>query len=351
MKCPICGCMESKKLMKINCGNLDGSALYRYAKIVICKVCEHTYNNLTQSDLAGLMFYYDEEYSIKNLKSGDVGDRPGSSNKLSLKRYEKVFEMIAPYLDERSKILDVGCATGGFLEYLEDKGYDNIYGIERIKRYVKKANKKNILLGDINDIPFEDNSFDVLILDQVIEHLFDLHKAVEEIQRVLTHDGIVCISVPCETKYRDVEIFYNYFYLLREHIQHFNPKSLLLLMKDFQIADFGIYSIDMLSETFKFPNMTYVFRNTDKPKKITYCYGIGREFLYLYENTKLRLKNLVLIDDVICGSYVDGMRIHESSVLKFTNEDDELIITAIAHKSKLKDKAIEKGYKGEIIDV
>ena len=97
------------------------------------------------------------------------------------------------------------------------------------------------------------------------------------------------------------------------------------------------------------PNLSVLL----KVSSVAYCWGIGREFMYLYPNTRLKNMHLILVDDTPEKQKrtFKGMRIHGSNVLKTATEYSFLIITAEVHKLKLINKAIRLGYKGDIIDV
>lgn len=88
-------------------------------------------------------------------------------------------------------ILDAGCGEGVLVEKYKNKGF-NITGLDLNveNAFVKK--------GDILNMPFDDNSFDIIFFLDVIEHLsvFDQPKALLELKRVLKDDGKLIISIP-----------------------------------------------------------------------------------------------------------------------------------------------------------
>lgn len=63
---------------------------------------------------------------------------------------------------------------------------------------------------DIQDIPFQDNTFDIVMCNHVMEHIPDEHKAITEVYRVLKKDGWAILQVPIntafETTYEDPAI-------------------------------------------------------------------------------------------------------------------------------------------------
>jgi len=211
--------------------------------------------------------------------------------------------------------------------------------------YRKSSRTLNVGINDAYSIPFEDNSFDVVILDQVLEHLTNLKLAMKEIKRVLDKGGLCYINVPDAERYNDI-----YFYIMREHVQHFKIINFYVLAQanGFELINYEKTEIDMVG-TLKLPNLSVTLKLSGK----VYCWGIGREFMYLYPNTRLKYLDLVLVDDTPekQKQTFKGKKIHGSDILREASEDSFLIITASMHKELLMKKAIEIGYKGEIINV
>lgn len=76
---------------------------------------------------------------------------------------------------------------------------------------------------DMKNLPYENESFDFVITDQVIEHIDDVQKAIQESKRVLKKGGIV-IHTTC---------FINYFHPLPIDLWRFSPDALRYLFRDF----------------------------------------------------------------------------------------------------------------------
>ncbi|MEA1909449.1 MAG: class I SAM-dependent methyltransferase, partial [Patescibacteria group bacterium] len=178
MSCPICGSSKSKQLLRLNCGNFDQSILYRFVRIGVCLQCGHIYNQLSVQEMVDLIKYYETEYAQINIKSGDKsGDRPGSNSPNALNRYARLYDLINSYANKTDGVLDVGCAAGGFLDFLQKRGFKRRYGIDIIKTYVRQAQSKKahyIKYGRVESLPFADNSMELLVMDQVLEHVVNL---------------------------------------------------------------------------------------------------------------------------------------------------------------------------------
>lgn len=100
-------------------------------------------------------------------------------------------------------ILDVGCGDGFYLHLLcalFPKA--NIIGIDKDKNALRSASinlkDKNLKLkhGDIYNLNFANNSFDIVLASEILEHLIDDFKGLKEIHRVLRPGGLLLTSVP-----------------------------------------------------------------------------------------------------------------------------------------------------------
>lgn len=107
---------------------------------------------------------------------------------------------ILDFLDknEGAKILDLGCNDGSWTLCLAQKiGSRNIYGLDIVDEKLAIASKSgvNAKKCDLNArFPFEDNYFDVIHANQVIEHIAMLDNFVSEIKRILKPGGYVVMS-------------------------------------------------------------------------------------------------------------------------------------------------------------
>lgn len=98
------------------------------------------------------------------------------------------------------KILDVGCASGWFLSKLwEEYPKASYAGVDVHKKaidYGKKRYKNlKLICADAHSLPFPNESFDVVICTEVLEHVKNPEKVLREIKRVLTKDGIAIIEM------------------------------------------------------------------------------------------------------------------------------------------------------------
>jgi methionine biosynthesis protein MetW len=98
----------------------------------------------------------------------------------------------------KAKVVDLGCGDGEFTLKVKRKiGCDEIIGVDADRERLNEAEKKGIKVKnhDLNDtLPFEDDSCDVVISNQVIEHLYYPVKFMREVYRILKPKGYAVIS-------------------------------------------------------------------------------------------------------------------------------------------------------------
>lgn len=95
------------------------------------------------------------------------------------------------------RILEIGCGTGELLKEMEHFG--TVRGVDissRAIEYCKARGLTNVAIGDATRIPFPEESFDVVIALDVIEHLENDSMGCNELIRVLSHGGTAIIAVP-----------------------------------------------------------------------------------------------------------------------------------------------------------
>lgn len=100
--------------------------------------------------------------------------------------------------DPNAKVIDLGCGKGNFtLKVKEMINCKEIYGVDVWEDALKEARYKDINAEkmDLNeDFTFPDNSFHVVVSNQVLEHLFFPSKFIQEIYRILKEDGYLVLS-------------------------------------------------------------------------------------------------------------------------------------------------------------
>ncbi|OGM89303.1 hypothetical protein A2108_00665 [Candidatus Wolfebacteria bacterium GWA1_42_9] len=96
------------------------------------------------------------------------------------------------------KLLEIGCSHGVKLEYLKKAGWE-VMGIEfnrKAAEYARKERGLNIFSGSFFDANLEENYFDAVVMDMVLEHLYYPQEAIKKIFKILKPGGQLVFSIP-----------------------------------------------------------------------------------------------------------------------------------------------------------
>ncbi len=109
------------------------------------------------------------------------------------------FNFLKKHIKE-GRILDVGnLGPDGWLhrDIRANFTKSSIVGIDNNEEIAKKVNFPNQIIGDITKpLPFENDYFDTVYLGEIIEHVWEPRKLLEEVHRVLKKEGVVIIDTP-----------------------------------------------------------------------------------------------------------------------------------------------------------
>lgn len=154
----------------------------------------------------------------------------------------KSYERIAAYAGglTKGRVLDVGCAYGIMLERFPDSfekfGIDvSAHAINIAKRRLPEANFK--IGGAEERFPFKENHFDVVLANDLLEHLENPKAALLNIHRVLKAGGLLYITTPNLNAIR--KRIFSYADRKEHHISMFAHKELMDLLESigFRIED------------------------------------------------------------------------------------------------------------------
>ena len=108
-------------------------------------------------------------------------------------------ELVRAGVSRDARILDVGTSTGSNLRLLRDLGFSRVTGLDvnlDAIRFCESKGLGQVQQGSVCEMPFPDETFDVVLATDVIEHVDDHRLAVAEISRVLVPGGKVLVTVP-----------------------------------------------------------------------------------------------------------------------------------------------------------
>lgn len=173
---------------------------------------------------------------------------------------KKKLNLINSYSSQEKNLLDVGCGTGDFLEIAQQNNW-HVSGIEPNEKARNIANKKtnNAIFKTDQLLKFEPNSFDVITLWHVLEHLPNIEDHISVFKKLLKPKGTLVIAVPNYKSY-DAKHYKQFWaaYDVPRHLWHFNKASIskLVSKQSFKVQKvkpmwFDSFYVSMLSEKYK----------------------------------------------------------------------------------------------------
>jgi 2-polyprenyl-3-methyl-5-hydroxy-6-metoxy-1,4-benzoquinol methylase len=179
-ECSKCGCLQIAEIPK-NMGKYYPSNYYSFKK--------------------GESSNFIKQY-IKKQRDKYALFKKGLIGKAIYRKYPNLlFDMISMIkINHNSRILDVGCGAGNLLYSLNEKGFENLVGVdpyideEVINRDVK------ILKKTIHELP-DSKKFDLIISNHSFEHIPDQLETLVKVSKLLSENGVCLIRMPVRTEY------------------------------------------------------------------------------------------------------------------------------------------------------
>lgn len=154
-------------------------------------------------------------------------------------------------------LLDMGAGTGDFLYVCQKKGW-KVTGIEPNENARKRSEEKGIPLHK-DTTALKNETFDIITLWHVLEHLPDLKTQIKELKKLLSANGTLVIAVPNFKSY-DAKHYKEFWaaYDVPRHIWHFSKKSLHRIFEEENMKvvqtlpmKFDAFYVSLLSEKYK----------------------------------------------------------------------------------------------------
>lgn len=139
---------------------------------------------------------------------------------------QRRFALMTQYIDLKDKhIVDCGCGSGDyvmkFLEYSPHvRGVE--YSADKVEEFRSRAcHPESVAQGDIENLEFRDHTFDVVLLNEVLEHVPNDRRALQEAHRVLKPRGFLVVFSP--NRLYPFETHATTFKLGKKEIPHYVP--------------------------------------------------------------------------------------------------------------------------------
>ena len=164
----------------------------------------------------------------------------------------------------KGSILDIGAGTGDFLSVVKENGWNTI-GVEPSEKAKSIAKQKGVSFVEQTS-ELENNSFDVITMWHVLEHVPNLDNQIKELKRLLKPNGSLIIAVP-NFKSFDAKQYGNFWaaYDVPIHFWHFSKTAIkkLFAKEEMELVKvlpmkFDSFYVSLLSEKYKTGKMNFV---------------------------------------------------------------------------------------------
>jgi SAM-dependent methyltransferase len=197
-----------------------GTAL---ADIVRCRACGHM--QLEPMPPEEVL-----ESAYAGAASGDYVDEEAGQRETA----RRILDRIAPHLaKESARLLDLGCWVGFLPAEAEARGWRSV-GIEPSKyasEYARKELGLDVRSEDLFEADLPEESFDVVVLGDVIEHLIDPGAALDRIGRLVVPDGHLAMMLPDSGSRVARLMGRRWWSVIPTHVQYFTRGSMATLLR------------------------------------------------------------------------------------------------------------------------
>jgi 2-polyprenyl-3-methyl-5-hydroxy-6-metoxy-1,4-benzoquinol methylase len=202
MKCPYC-CGENHRQSYMS------STLFNSKKF--------DYLSCTNCDVIYVHPFPNEEDYIAMYPPSYQGELINSKNLI----YDKIFDKIKTFSINAENILDYGCGYGELLFHADQKGFKT-YGVEYNEKYIEilKKRYKQTSFMSISEFDSSVNFYDIIILNNVLEHVANPNELLQKLKSKLNDKGILVVIGPIENNFTIAQSFRQFFFTLKRKIKN-----------------------------------------------------------------------------------------------------------------------------------
>jgi MoaA/NifB/PqqE/SkfB family radical SAM enzyme/SAM-dependent methyltransferase len=224
--CPVCDADSPEHV--IEAPDFETPYANRF-NVVRCGDCGMMYTSPRPS-MEDLFRYFYADHYVCYTRSG-LADAIRETY-LCRTRYKALKDLIP----ENGRFLDVGCAYGYFLDYLQKNTRWEAHGCEPNREMAQKArhNGLSVRATTLAQAGYPDNYFDLVYMSHVLEHVPDLRETIREVFRILKPGGLFITENPdadAPTRKPLGEAWWGYH--LPRHLSHFNAETIGRLLKSY----------------------------------------------------------------------------------------------------------------------
>ncbi|WP_232208048.1 bifunctional 2-polyprenyl-6-hydroxyphenol methylase/3-demethylubiquinol 3-O-methyltransferase UbiG [Selenomonas sp. FOBRC9] len=218
---------ETKTIFHRDFGGMESIVPFSGYDVVQCTRCGAFYaDNIGET--MPLMHYY-EMMSKYETEAFSVSQE-------ALAEYAFAIGFLRGHIAPEQSIIDIGCGNGAMLHMLQEQRFRHLTGLEPSEKNCRSITERwgiRAVAGALGeDIPpLIGETFDVVLMEGVLEHLIDVQGNVRDALAYLKKDGALYLNVPDLAAFPDCHDLYQQFSV--EHVNFFSLPSMQNLMGAF----------------------------------------------------------------------------------------------------------------------
>lgn len=242
VRCNLCGADDTESVAEI-----EGFHIVR------CRQCGLMYVNPRYREDFLQQLYTADYYEHDGIRNGQAffGYEDYIADEENIRiTFAKRLRTIERFVN-KGRLLDIGCATGFFLDLARDKGW-KVVGSEVSQFAAQYAREKfglDVYLGVLRQLHFEAETFDAVTMWDVIEHVPDPMSDLREVWRILREGGLLSLITPdCSSPVaRLLGRRWEELRRVREHIYFFSRRTITEMLHR---AGFEVLKIESADKVF-----------------------------------------------------------------------------------------------------
>mgnify|MGYP001460381383 CR=1 FL=1 len=150
---------------------------------------------------------YESEEEFLEIQSGRTKDELEPYDSTQYPQVVTDLLRFYPYIEKNSLILDAGCRDGWTMLRMKEDGYNCVTGVDVVPRAIDFCHQRglNASVQNIQEMDFDDASFDAAFCRHTLEHTINPKKALKEMARVVKPGGVVFVIIPIESGKRKLK--------------------------------------------------------------------------------------------------------------------------------------------------
>ena len=225
--CPVCTGEKTEKVFHRDFGGMESIVPFSGYDVVQCTRCGAFYAD-SIGETMPLMHYYELMSKYETAAF--------SVSREALAEYAFAIGFLRTHLAPEHSIIDIGCGNGAMLHMLQEQGVHHLTGLEPSEKNCRGIMERwgiRAVAGALGeDIPpLAGETFDVVLMEGVLEHLIDVQGNVREALSYLKKDGALYLNVPDLAAFPNCHDLYQQFSV--EHVNFFSLPSMQNLMGAF----------------------------------------------------------------------------------------------------------------------